>query len=66
VLYKHRYSGLFQTDLDDRLKQLGTRYIIFAGCTTGVCVESTLRDAMLLVRRVRVVPNFCYRARRFL
>src|SRR5437588_5508962 len=46
VLYKHRYSGFFQTDLDDRLKGLGTRYIIFTGCTTGVCVESTLRDAM--------------------
>jgi ureidoacrylate peracid hydrolase len=46
VLYKHRYSGFFQTDLDDRLKRLGTRYIIFTGCTTGVCVESTLRDAM--------------------
>jgi ureidoacrylate peracid hydrolase len=46
VLYKHRYSGFFQTDLDNRLKQLGTRSIIFTGCTTSVCVESTLRDAM--------------------
>jgi ureidoacrylate peracid hydrolase len=46
VLYKHRYSGFFQTDLDDRLKQLGTRSIIFTGCTTSVCVESTIRDAM--------------------
>jgi ureidoacrylate peracid hydrolase len=32
--------------LDDRLKRLGTRSIIFTGCTTSVCVESTLRDAM--------------------
>jgi ureidoacrylate peracid hydrolase len=46
LLYKHRYSGFFQTDLDDRLKRLGTRSIIFTGCTTSVCVESTLRDAM--------------------
>jgi ureidoacrylate peracid hydrolase len=46
VLYKHRYSGFFQTDLDNRLKQLGTRSIIFTGCTTSVCVESTIRDAM--------------------
>lgn len=46
VIYKHRYSGFFQTELDDRLKQLGTRCIIFTGCTTSVCVESTLRDAM--------------------
>jgi len=46
VLYKHRYSGFFQTDLDNQLKQLGTRSIIFTGCTTSVCVESTIRDAM--------------------
>jgi len=46
VLYKHRFSGFFQTDLDDRLKQLGTRSIIVTGCTTSVCVESTIRDAM--------------------
>jgi len=46
VLYKHRYSGFFQTDLDNRLKQIGTRSIIFTGCTTSVCVESTIRDAM--------------------
>ena len=46
VVYKHRYSGFFQTDLDDRLRRMGTRSIIFTGCTTSVCVESTLRDAM--------------------
>jgi ureidoacrylate peracid hydrolase len=46
VLYKNHYSGFFQTDLDKRLKRLGTRSIIFTGCTTSVCVESTLRDAM--------------------
>jgi len=46
VLYKHRFSGFFQTDLDNRLKRMGTRAIIFTGCTTSVCVESTVRDAM--------------------
>jgi len=46
VLYKHRYGGFFQTDLDDRLRQLGIRSIVFTGCTTSVCVESTLREAM--------------------
>jgi len=46
VLYKNHYSGFFQTDLDKRLKRLGTRAIVFTGCTTSVCVESTLRDAM--------------------
>src|SRR6266702_8145474 len=46
VIYKHRFSGFYQTDLDARLKQLGIKYIVFTGCTTSVCVESTVRDAM--------------------
>ena len=46
VLYKHRFSGFYQTDLDAILKNLGIKYLIFTGCTTSVCVESTIRDAM--------------------
>jgi ureidoacrylate peracid hydrolase len=46
VIYKHRFSGFYETDLDARLKQFGAKYIIVTGCTTSVCVESTVRDAM--------------------
>jgi ureidoacrylate peracid hydrolase len=46
LIYKHRFSGFYQTDLDTKLKGLGARYLIFTGCTTSVCVESTVRDAM--------------------
>jgi ureidoacrylate peracid hydrolase len=46
VLYKHRFSGFFETDLDAKLRRLGVKNLIFTGCTTSVCVESTLRDAM--------------------
>ena len=46
VLYKHRFSGFYETDLDATLKRLGVQTLIFTGCTTTVCVESTLRDAM--------------------
>jgi ureidoacrylate peracid hydrolase len=46
VLYKHRYSGFYQTDLDNVLKRLNVKYLVFTGCTTSVCVESTVRDAM--------------------
>jgi ureidoacrylate peracid hydrolase len=45
VVYKHRYSAFFQTELDSILTQLGVRQLIVTGCTTSVCVESTLRDA---------------------
>jgi ureidoacrylate peracid hydrolase len=46
VVYKHRFSGFFGTDLDATLKDWGIRNLVFTGCTTSVCVESTLRDAM--------------------
>ncbi len=45
VVSKHRFSGFFETDLDAILKELGATSLIFTGCTTSICVESTLRDA---------------------
>lgn len=44
-IYKHRYSAFYETELDRALKQLGVTTLIFVGCTTSVCLESTLRDA---------------------
>jgi len=46
VVSKHRYSGFFETDLDRILRSLGVTTLIVTGCTTSVCVESTIRDAM--------------------
>jgi nicotinamidase-related amidase len=46
VLYKTRFSGFYQTGLDNILKTLNARYLVVTGCTTSVCVESTVRDAM--------------------
>ena len=46
VMYKHRFSGFYETALDATLKQSGTRHLIVTGCTTSICVESTIRDAM--------------------
>ena len=46
IVYKHRFSGFFETELDEVLKSLGFKYLIITGCTTSVCVESTVRDAM--------------------
>jgi ureidoacrylate peracid hydrolase len=46
VLYKHRFSGFFETDLDKVLKQLGIKHLVVTGCTTSICVDSTIRDAM--------------------
>ena len=47
-IYKSRYGGFYKTDLDATLKQMGVRYLVVTGCTTSVCVESTVREAMFL------------------
>jgi ureidoacrylate peracid hydrolase len=45
VVSKHRFSGFFETNLDAVLQSLDVTTLVFTGCTTSVCVESTLRDA---------------------
>src|SRR5262249_7281430 len=46
VIYKNRFSGFYQTELDATLKKLGIKHLIITGCTTSVCGKSTVRDAM--------------------
>ena len=46
VVYKSRFSGFFETELDNILKGWGIQHLVFTGCTTSVCVESTVKDAM--------------------
>ena len=46
AIYKSRFSGFYRTELDDVLKRRGIETLIVTGCTTSVCVDSTVRDAM--------------------
>ncbi|HVM45690.1 MAG TPA: cysteine hydrolase [Candidatus Thermoplasmatota archaeon] len=46
VLYHHRPSGFFGTPLEDTLRELRADQLVVMGCTTSVCVESTVRDAI--------------------
>jgi ureidoacrylate peracid hydrolase len=46
VVYKHRYSGFFDTELDALLRARNVDTLLVVGATTSVCVESTVRDAM--------------------
>jgi ureidoacrylate peracid hydrolase len=46
ILYKTRFSGFYQTGLDNVVTTLNAGYLVVTGCTTSVCVESTVRDAM--------------------
>jgi ureidoacrylate peracid hydrolase len=45
VIIKRRWSAFYDTQLDAQLRRLGARYIIVTGCTTSMCIESTIRDA---------------------
>lgn len=45
VIPKRRYSGFFETSLDATLKRLGADHLVITGCTTSICVDSTVRDA---------------------
>jgi ureidoacrylate peracid hydrolase len=46
IVYKHRFSGFFETQLDELLQADAIETLVFVGATTSVCVESTVRDAM--------------------
>jgi ureidoacrylate peracid hydrolase len=48
VVVKRRFSGFSNTELHALLSARGVETLLFAGGTTTVCVESTLRDAMFL------------------
>jgi ureidoacrylate peracid hydrolase len=57
VLYKNRYSGFYQTDLDRQLRAREIDTLIVVGATTSVCVESTVRDATFRDYRCLVVED---------
>ena len=46
IVSKHRYSGFFETELHEVLQGLNATCLVVTGCTTSICVESTVRDAM--------------------
>jgi ureidoacrylate peracid hydrolase len=45
IVNKHRYSAFTGTNLDEILKSKGIRSVIVTGVVTGICVESTAREA---------------------
>ena len=45
VVWKTRFSGFYETELDQVLQDAGITHLIVTGCTTSICVESTVRDA---------------------
>ncbi|MBK1809762.1 cysteine hydrolase [Clostridium sp. YIM B02505] len=56
IVKKHRFSGFYNTQLDDVLRSLGINTLVVTGIATNVCVESTVRDAFYRDYNV-VVPR---------
>ncbi|MCX8014762.1 MAG: cysteine hydrolase [candidate division WOR-3 bacterium] len=57
VIYKHRYSAFYNTDLEIYLRGLKVTDLIVTGIMTGICVESTVRDAFFRDFRCFVVAD---------
>jgi ureidoacrylate peracid hydrolase len=55
IIFKHRYSAFYNTDLEIYLRGLGVTDLIITGIMTGICVESTARDAFFRDFRVFIV-----------
>lgn len=45
VIYKHRYSAFYNTDLETVLRVLKVEDLVISGIMTNLCCESTARDA---------------------
>ncbi len=59
ISVKNRFSAFIQgaSDLDDQLQAKGVDTILITGVATGVCCETTARDAMMLNYRVIMVSD---------
>jgi ureidoacrylate peracid hydrolase len=56
-VWKHRFSGFFETELHEVLAARSITTLVFTGCTTSICVESTVRDAMFRDFRCLVLED---------
>ena len=45
VIFKHRYSAFYNTDLETVLRCQGIQDLVITGVMTNMCCESTARDA---------------------
>jgi nicotinamidase-related amidase len=54
VVFKHRYSAFYNTDLETVLRCLNVEDLVVSGLMTNLCCESTARDAYYRDYRVFV------------
>jgi len=54
IIRKKRYSGFFETDLNDTLEKLGVKELIITGLVTNICILYTTVDAVMRGYQVTV------------
>jgi nicotinamidase-related amidase len=57
IIEKTTYSGFYETELNETLKNLGVSSLRLTGCVTHICVMFTASDAVLRDYKVAVVEN---------
>lgn len=59
IVDKTANGAFYQTDLELVLRSRGITHLIFSGCTTDVCVHSTLREAVDRKYQCLLVQDAC-------
>lgn len=57
VVRKRASDSFFETDLQQRLQQLGITHLLVTGCMTQYCVDTTCRRAVTLGYNVTLVSD---------
>lgn len=63
VVEKNKDSGFFETELHERLQELGVDTVVIAGMQTQICVQTTAADAFFRGYSVIVPPDGVVSAR---
>ncbi len=57
IIYKHRYSAFYNTDLETILRCLKIEDLVISGIMTNMCCESTARDAYFRDYRIKFLAD---------
>jgi nicotinamidase-related amidase len=63
VVEKNKDSGFYETELHDRLQELGVDTVVITGMQTQICVQTTAADAYFRGYNVIVPPDAVLSAR---
>ncbi|WP_461638400.1 cysteine hydrolase family protein [Labilibaculum euxinus] len=57
VVYKTANDSFYESDLEEKLKELNVSELVITGCATDFCVESTIQSALIKDFNITVVKD---------